>query len=108
LGINTHFIMKFDFQSGLDFARSVVLQEWWLRRRQAAKEYCGFDKLLAAFSELKPCWLGCSANLTRPQGGLSQLSRCALMPHKKDSRTNTNDTFRQACELMEQLSTSTA
>ena len=48
LGINTHFIMKFDFEDGLQFAQDLGLKGMEVAAGgQAAKEYCDLDKLLA-------------------------------------------------------------
>ena len=41
LGINTHFIMKFDFEDGLQFAQDLGLKGMEVAAGgQAAKEYC--------------------------------------------------------------------
>ena len=57
LGINTHFIMKFDFEDGLQFAQDLGLKGMEVAAGgQAAKEYCDLDKLLADEGE-RHCWL---------------------------------------------------
>ncbi len=48
LGVDTHFIMKFDFEAGLQFAQDLGLKGIEVAAGgQFSKEYCDLDKLLA-------------------------------------------------------------
>ena len=53
LVINTHFIMRFDFEDGLKFANKLGVKGMEVAAGgQAAKEYCDLDKLLADEGEI--------------------------------------------------------
>ena len=48
LGINTHFIMKFDFDQGRQFAQDLGVKGMEVAAGgQFSKRYCDLDKLLA-------------------------------------------------------------
>jgi sugar phosphate isomerase/epimerase len=98
LGINTHFIMKFDFESGLQFAQSLGLKGMEVAAGgQAAKEYCDLDKLLGDKGELTR-WLDAYAKHDLQVVSLS-CHGAPLSPDQKIAKEYKRQ-FRQACELM--------
>src|SRR5258708_22207942 len=101
LGVNTHFIMKFDFERGLEFAQALGLHGMEVAAGgQAAKEYCDLDKLLADKGELDR-WLDAYASHDLQVVSLS-CHGAPLMPDEKIAREYKRQ-FRQACELMEKI-----
>lgn len=101
LGINTHFIMKFDFESGLQFAQDLGITGMEVAAGgQAAKEYCDLDKLLADKGELNR-WLDTYAKHDLKIVSLS-CHGAPLSPDQKIAQEYRRQ-FRQACELMEKI-----
>ena len=101
LGINTHFIMKFDFESGLQFAQSVGITGMEVAAGgQAAKEYCDLDRLLADQGELNR-WLDTYAKYGQKIVSLS-CHGAPLSPDRKIQNEYKRQ-FRQACQLMEKV-----
>src|SRR5260370_31364428 len=99
LGVNTHFIMKFDFERGLEFAQALGLHGMEVAAGgQAAKEYCDLDKLLADRGELNR-WLDAYASHDLEVVSLS-CHGAPLMPDEKIAKEY-RPQFRQAGELME-------
>ena len=99
LGINTHFIMRFDFEQGLKFAQELGLKGMEVAAGgQAAKEYCDLDKLLADEGELHR-WQDAYA---RHGLGIVSLSCHGSPLTPVDSIANEyRRQFKQACQLME-------
>ncbi len=98
LGINTHFIMCFDFEQGLKFAQELGLKGMEVAAGgQAAKEYCDLDKLLGDDGELRR-W-----QETYAKYGLDIVSLSChgspLMPVERIA-TEYKRQFKQACQLM--------
>lgn len=101
LGINTHFIMRFDFEQGLQFAQDLGIKGIEVAAGgQAADEYCDLDKLLADKGALER-WLDAFARHNLEIVSLS-CHGAPLMP-KENIAKEYRHQFRQACELMEKI-----
>ena len=101
LGINTHFIMKFNFEEGLQFAQDLGLKGMEVAAGgQTAKEYCDLDKLLADEGQ-RHRWLDAFARHDLEVVSLS-CHGAPLMP-EENIATEYRRQFRQACELMEKI-----
>ena len=101
LGVNTHFIMRFDFEQGLAFAQELGVKGMEVAAGgQAAKEYCDLDKLLADDGELRR-WLDAYARHDLEVVSLS-CHGAPLMPNESIASEYRRQ-FRQACELMEKI-----
>ncbi|MBC7810835.1 MAG: hypothetical protein H7175_06800, partial [Burkholderiales bacterium] len=101
LGINTHFIMKFERDAGLDFCQKIGVKALEVAATgPSAKRYCDVERLLADADERKR-WLELYANR-----GLEIYSFSGhgtpLVPDKRVAAEYSRQ-FRQACELMEKL-----
>lgn len=101
LGINTHFIMRFDFEQGLKFAQELGLKGMEVAAGgQAAKEYCDLDRLLADDGELHR-WQD-----TYAKYGLEIVSLSChgspLMPVESIA-TEYKRQFKLACQLMQKI-----
>ena len=101
LGINTHFIMCFDFEDGLKFANKLGVKGMEVAAGgQAAKEYCDLDKLLADEGEIHR-WQDAYARHDLEITSLS-CHGAPLMPQESIVAEYRRQ-FRQACELMEKV-----
>ena len=101
LGINTHFIMKFDFEAGLQFAQDLGMKGMEVAAGgQFSKEYCDLDKLLADDGE-RQRWLDTFARYNLEVSSLS-CHGSPLSPNEEIASTYRFQ-FRQACELMEKI-----
>jgi sugar phosphate isomerase/epimerase len=101
LGINTHFIMKFEFEQGLQFAQDLGVKGMEVAAGgQAAKDYCDLDKLLADEGQ-RHRWLDAFARHDLKVVSLS-CHGAPLMP-EKNVATEYRRQFRQSCELMEKI-----
>lgn len=101
LGINTHFIMKFDFDDGLKFCQKLGVQSMELAATgPAAKRYCHVEKLLADAGE-RERWLDMYL-----AHGLDIYSFSAhgtpLVPNES-LKAEYSQEFTNACKLMEKL-----
>jgi sugar phosphate isomerase/epimerase len=101
LGINTHFITRFDFEDGLKFCRALGLKGMEVAGGgQAAKEYCDLDRLLADEGELHR-WQD-----TYARHGLTIVSLSChgspLMPDEAIAAEYKRQ-FKQACQLMAKI-----
>lgn len=101
LGINTHFIMKFDYAAGLDFCQSLGVKAMELAATgPAAAKYCDVDRLLDD-AEARAHWL---EDYTRRGLELYSFSGhgTPLAPDPR-IRAEYSRQFTQACRLMEKL-----
>ncbi len=99
LGINTHFIMRFDFEQGLQFAHDLGLKGMEVAAGgQAAKEYCDLDKLTSDDGELHR-WQDAYAKYDLDIVSLS-CHGSPLMP-VESIQTEYKRQFKLACQLME-------
>ena len=101
LGINTHFIMKFDFDQGLQFAQDLGVKGMEVAAGgQFSKRYCDLDKLLADDGE-RQRWLDA---YSRHDLQISSFSchGSPLMPDEQIAELYRFQ-FRQVCELMEKI-----
>ena len=101
LGVNTHFIMKFEFEDGLKFCQELELKAVEMAAMgPSAKKYCDVGKLLADEGE-RQRWQDIYAD-----HGLEIYSFSGhgtpLVPDKKVAAQYSHQ-FRQACALMEKL-----
>lgn len=101
LGINTHFIMKFEMAEGLKFCQELGVQAVEVASTgPSAKRFCDVDKLLADKGE-RDRWLDLYVN-----SGLEIYSFSGhgtpLFPEKQIT-TEYSRQFRQSCKLMELL-----
>lgn len=101
LGINTHFIMKYDFEEGLEFCQRLGVQTMELAATgPSAKKYCDVERLLAD-DDARKHWLE-----TYQAHGLEIYSFSGhgtpLVPDKQIAGEYSQE-FRRACELMEKL-----
>ena len=101
LGINTHFIMKFEREEGLRFCQAIGVSAVEVGATgPTAKRYCDVDKLLADRGELDR-WLDAYAS-----HGLELYSfsgHGAPLAPDAEIAAEYSRQFRQACKLMEQL-----
>ena len=101
LGVNTHFIMKFEFEEGLGFCQQIEVKAVEVAAMgPAARKYCDVEKLLADEGE-RQRWLD-----TYADHGLEVYSFSGhgtpLVPDKKIAAKFSHQ-FRQACELRERI-----
>lgn len=101
LGINTHFIMKFDLAEGLQFCQKLGVE--WMELAAtgpSAKKYCDVERLLSDASECER-WLD-----SYRQHGLEIYSFSGhgtpLVPNPTLAAEYSQE-FRRACQLMEKL-----
>lgn len=101
LGINTHFIMKFDFEDGLKFCQELGVQAMELAATgPTAKKYCDVERLLND-ADARQRWVDVYA-----QHGLEIYSFSGHgTPLVPDARLKADYSrqFTQACQLMEKL-----
>ena len=101
LGVNTHFIMKFEFEEGLKFAQGLgVTAAEVASTGSSSKKYCDVEKLLGDKGEQKR-WLEIYEG-----HGLEIYSFSGhgtpLVPDKEIAAQYSHE-FQQSCKLMEQL-----
>jgi len=101
LGVNTHFIMKFEFEDGLKFCQEQGMNAMEVAAGgQAAKEYCDLDKLLADDGELSR-WRDAYAAHDLEIVSLS--CHGAPLTPDKNMAEDYKRQFGQACKLMEKI-----
>jgi len=101
LGVNTHFIMKFEFEEGLKFCQLIGVTAMELAAMgPSARKYCDVEKLLADDGERRR-WQDIYASHGLEIYSFSGHS-APLVPDKQVAAQFSSQ-FRQACALMEKL-----
>jgi sugar phosphate isomerase/epimerase len=101
LGINTHFIMKFDFEAGLKFCQGLGIKAVEIAATgPSASRYCDVDRLLADTDE-RERWLEAYASHSIEIYSFSGHGT-PLVPDKEIAAEYSRQ-FRQACRLMEMI-----